>query len=154
MHAARLMSASEAAVLIAAPLPVVSKLKAALPDDVQVMAAETYDDALGHLRERRVDLLIVCYIFDDVRPYRLLNHLQALGERPPAMLVRALPVPLREKEEDVRAAYAPLGVREFQNFSDQEKREGTKAALAQFGRIVLGLLRRLPSAQETHSRST
>jgi CheY-like chemotaxis protein len=140
------MSASEAAVLIAAPLPVVSKLKAALPDQVQVTAAETYDEALARLGEQQVDLLIVCYVFDDLRPYRLLNHLQALGERPPAMLVRALPVPLREKEEEVSAAYAPLGVRAFQNFSDQEKREGTKAALAQFGRLVSGLLRRVPSA--------
>src|SRR5688572_10550122 len=140
------MSTSAAAVLIAAPIAVVSKLKAALPDDVHVTAAETYDEALARLGERQVDLLVVCYIFDDLRPYRLLNHLQALGERPPAMLVRALPVPLREKEEEVSAAYAPLGVRAFQNFSDQEKREGTKAALAQFGRLVSGLLRRVPSA--------
>jgi hypothetical protein len=137
------MSASEAAVLIAAPSAVVSKLKAGLPDQVEVMAAETYDDALARLGERRVDLLVLCYVFDDVRPYRLLNHLQALRERPPAMLVRALPIPLREKEEELRAAYAPLGVREFQNFSDQEKREGTKAALARFRSIVLGLIRKL-----------
>jgi hypothetical protein len=134
------MSASEAVVLIAAPSSVVSKLKAGL-DHVQVMAAGTYEEALACLRERRVDLLIVCYIFDDVRPYRLLNHLQDLGERPPAMLVRALPVPLREKEDEVRAAYGPLGVREFQNFSDQEKSQGTKAALEQFRRLVLGLIR-------------
>jgi hypothetical protein len=32
-------------------------------------------------------------------------------------------------------------VREFQNFSDQEKIEGTQAALAQFRSLVLGLLR-------------
>jgi PleD family two-component response regulator len=141
------MATPEAAVLIAAPPAVVSKLKAGLPDHVHVMAAETYDDALARLGERPVDLLIVCYVFDDVRPYRLLNHLQALSERPPAMLVRALPIPLRENEEDVRAAYAPLGVREFQNFSDQEKREGTQAALAQFGRLVLGLIRGLAGAK-------
>jgi hypothetical protein len=141
------MATPETAVLIAAPPAVVSKLKAGLPDDVEVMAAETYDEAVARLGERQVDLLVVCYVFDDVRPYRLLNHLQALGERPPAMLVRALPIPLREKEEEVRAAYAPLGVREFQNFSDQEKEEGTTAALAQFGRLVLGLIRGLPGAQ-------
>jgi hypothetical protein len=134
-----------AVVLIAAPSPVVSKLKAGLPDHVEVQAAETYDDALARLRERQVDLLIVCYIFDDVRPYRLLNHLQELDEPPPAMLVRALPVPLREKEEEVRSAYAPLGVREFQNFSDQEKIEGIKVALAQFRELVLRLVRVRPS---------
>jgi CheY-like chemotaxis protein len=146
---------SKAAVVIAAPIAVVSKLKAALPDDVQVTAAETYDEALARLGERPpVDLLVVCYVFDDVRPYRLLNHLQALGELPPAMLVRALPVPLREKEEEVRAAYAPLGVREFQNFSDQEKREGTKAALAQFSRLVLGLIPRLGNASAARARGS
>jgi PleD family two-component response regulator len=115
-----------AVVLIAAPSPVVSKLKAGLPDHVEVQAAETYDDALARLRERQVDLLIVCYIFDDVRPYRLLNHLQELDEPPPAML-------------------APLGVREFQNFSDQEKIEGIKVALAQFRELVLRLVRVRPS---------
>jgi hypothetical protein len=127
-------------VLIAAPSAVVSKLKTGVADHVEVLAAETYEAALACLSERQVDLLIVCYIFDDVRPYRLLNRLKELGEAPPAMLVRALPVPLREKEEEVRTAYAPLGVREFQNFSDQEKIEGTKVALAQFRQLVLRLV--------------
>jgi hypothetical protein len=134
------MSASGAVALIAAPFPIVRKLKAGVADQVDVMAAETYEKALACLRERQVDLLVVCYVFDDVRPYRLLNHLQELSEPPPAMLVRALQIPLRENEDEVRAAYAPLGVSEFHNFSDQEKREGTKAALAQFRRLVLGLV--------------
>jgi|SRR5688572_27573948 len=131
--------------LIAAPSAVVSKLKGGLPDHFEVVAAETHDEAVARLRERRVDLLILCYIFDDVRPYRLLNHLHELGEAPPTMLVRALPVPLRGSEEEVRTAYAPLGVREFQNFSDQEKIEGTKAALARFRQLVLGMVRARPS---------
>jgi hypothetical protein len=70
------------------------------------------------------------------------------------MLVRALPVPLREKEEEVRAAYAPLGVREFQNFSDQEKIEGIKAALAQFRQIVLGLARVGPGGARARDSQT
>lgn len=134
------MSASRPVVLIAAPVSVVNKLKAGVADQVEVVAAETYEDALTCLRERQVALLIVCYIFDNMRPYRLLNHLQELSEPPAAMLVRALPVPLREDEQDVRRSYAPLGVREFQNFADQEKSEGMKTALAQFRSLVLGLV--------------
>ena len=120
------MSASKPVALIAAPSAIVSKLKAGVADHVEVLAAETYEAALACLRDARVDLLVVCYLFDDVRPYRLLNHLQELGEPIPAMLVRAQPVPLRENEEEVRTAYAPLGVREFQNFSDQERSKGRK----------------------------
>ena len=138
------MRASGAVVLIAAPSSVVSKLKAGVADHVDVVAAETYDEALACLRERHIDLLIVCYIFDDVRPYRLLNHLQALGKRPPAMLVRALPVPLREKEEGCHSLCTTRRAR-IPKFSDQEKVEGTQAALAHFRSLVLGLIRRLPS---------
>lgn len=134
------MSADRPVVLIAAPSFVVSKLKRGVDDHVEVVPAEGYDDALVCLRERHVDVLIVCYVFDDVRPYRLLNHLQDLDERPPAMLVRALPIPLREKEQDLRKAYEPLGVRVFQNFSDQENSEGTDAALARFRSLLLDLL--------------
>jgi hypothetical protein len=62
------MSASGAVALIAAPFPIVRKLKAGVADQVDVMAAETYEKALACLRERQVDLLVVCYVFDDVRP--------------------------------------------------------------------------------------
>lgn len=135
------MSASGSVVLIAAPVPVITKLKAGVADRVEVLAAETYEEALACLRERHIDLLVLCYVFDNVRPYRLLNHLQDLRKRPPAMLVRALPVPLREKEAELRRAYGSLGVREFQNFSDQETMEGKEFALAQFRSLVLNLVR-------------
>ena len=134
------MTASRPLALIAAPLSVVNKLRAGVEDHVQVIGAETYEDALPLLRERPVALLIVCYVFDGVRPYRLLNHLPELKPRPRAMLVRALPVPLREEEQSVRASYAALGAGEFQNFSDQERSIGLEAALQQFRKIVLGLV--------------
>jgi hypothetical protein len=134
------MAGSQPLALIAAPMAVVNKLRPGVEDHLHVIAAETYEDALPLLRERQVDLLIVCYIFDGVRPYRLLNHLPELEPRPRAMLVRALPVPLREEEQSLRASYATLGVGEFQNFSDQERSIGREAALQEFRRIVLGLM--------------
>jgi response regulator RpfG family c-di-GMP phosphodiesterase len=136
------MSASPSVVLIAAPSAVVSKLKGGLDERVEVIAAETYDDAVACVGERHVDLLVVCYVFDNVRPYRLLNQLQDLNKLPVSMLVRALPIPLREEEQEVRRAYASLGVSEFQNFSDQERSHGVQAALTRFRSLVFGLLQR------------
>jgi hypothetical protein len=134
------MTASRPLALIAAPNTVVNRLRRGVEDHLQIIAAETYEDALPLLRERPIDLLIVCYVFDGVRPYRLLNHLPELKPRPRAMLVRALSVPLREEDQTLRASYAALGVGGFQNFSDQEKRVGRDAALQQFRKIVLELL--------------
>jgi hypothetical protein len=98
------MPASQSVVLIAVPSPVVSKLNGGLDERVEVIAAETYDDAVACVGERHVDLLVVCYVFDNVRPYRLLNQLQDLNKLPVSMLVRALPIPLREEEQEVRRA--------------------------------------------------
>jgi hypothetical protein len=135
------MSVAHPIVLIAAPISVLNKLKAGVADEVEVIGAETYEQAVACIHEREVHLLIVCYIFDNVRPYRLLNYIQDLGRRPNAMLIRALPIPLREREQELRTSYEPLGVREFQNFSDEENAHGREAALARFRTLVLGLLR-------------
>ena len=129
-----------ATILIAAPTLVCKKLEPVLAKGASVVCAEEFDEAVRLLRVGNIDLLLLCYIFDDVRPYRLLNYLQEHGvAKITTILVRALPVPLQESERQVEEAYQQLGVARFVNLSDAEKREG-EIAVERFGDEVLGLV--------------
>ena len=129
-----------ATILIAAPALVCRKLESVLAKGANVLCAEKFDEAVQRLRGGNIDLLLLCYVFDDVRPYRLLNYLQEHGvAKVTTLLVRALPVPLQESERQVEEAYQQLGVSRFVNLSDAEKREG-EIAVERFGDEVLRLL--------------
>jgi PleD family two-component response regulator len=69
-------------VLVAAPAVVIRQLRAALPEDAEVTGAATWDDAVRGLTEVTPQLIIVCYVFDEVRPYRFIQTRQ--GHRIPA----------------------------------------------------------------------
>lgn len=131
--------------LIAAPAPVVRELGAAFEaDGAEILGAETWEDAMACLHDCEPDVVILCYVFDEARPYRLLQYLGHEWRRRhvPTILVRALPVPLgRSQEEEIRAAYKSLGVDEFFNLYDEGERHGRPAALRAFRDCVLDRLR-------------
>ena len=62
---------------------------------------KTWDDAVSRLEEKAADLIVICYAFDEMRPFRLLQYLRQGRRRAhlPTILVRALPVPLGKNEE-------------------------------------------------------
>ena len=133
---------------IAAPAPIIRQLGEALAaDDVEIVGCETWDDVVSRLEEKNADVLVICYAFDEMRPFRLLQYLRQ--ERPrahvPTVLVRALPVALgRTQEEQIRESYQNLGVDQFFNLYDEKLREGAEPALRNFRNRVLGRLRRAP----------
>src|SRR5690348_11614601 len=134
-------------ILIAAPAAVCRKLESALAGEAAVVCAEEFDAAMELLRAGDVDLLVLCYVFDDVRPYRLLNQMQEQSfAEIPTVLVRALPVPLRDSEKDLEEAYQQLGVRWFFNLSDAARSEGPQA-LERFAHDVLSLVSQTTSAR-------
>jgi CheY-like chemotaxis protein len=136
-------------VFIAAPAAVIRHLGGLFAaHEVEIVGCETWDDAVSRLEEKDADLLVICYAFDEMRPFRLLQYLRQ--ERPrahlPTILVRALPVPLgRTHEEQIRESYQNLGVDQFYNLYDEKQREGAEAALGHFREAVLA---RLPRAAE------
>jgi CheY-like chemotaxis protein len=136
------------AALIAAPAAVIKELGSALANDVERIGVETFDDAIAKTKQRQPNVLIVCYAFDELRPFRLLQHLRQ-EPRPahvPTMLVRALPIPIGEAEEArIREAYTTLGVDQFFNLSDEARRTDRAAALQKFRDAVRALLPRWPS---------
>lgn len=140
-------------ILIAAPAPICRKLESVLAEHADVSCAEGFDAALARLRAGDIDVLVLCYVFDDVRPYRLLNHMQDESLAPmPIVLVRALPVPLRDSETDLEEAYRQLGVTYFVNLSDQERQEGAQA-VQRFAQQVLSLTSLAASASDKHAAS-
>jgi hypothetical protein len=138
------------AALIAAPAAVIKELGSALADEVERIGVETFDDAVATAKERKPNVLIVCYAFDELRPFRLLQHLrqEARAAHVPTMLVRALPIPIGEAEEArIREAYTTLGVDQFFNLSDEARRTDRAAALQKFRDAVRALLPRRPSKE-------
>ena len=117
--------------LIAAPNGVVQTLGNALRElGVQVLAGVTPEAAASHL-DGELDLILVCYVFDDLHPYRFINRIR--NESPhrhtPLILIRALPVPLGESQEwEICRAYKSIGVDEFVNYSQLAHDKGTRHA--------------------------
>ena len=132
--------AGRPSILVAAPATVFNKLRSVLADRADVISATEFDDAARRLRMGDIDLFVLCYVFDDVRPYRILNYMHEEHlTSAKTILVRALPIPLRESEREIEDAYRQLGVAEFVNLSDQERAHGHEA-VERFGDRLLSLL--------------
>ena len=134
--------APRARVLIAAPEVVIRQLGAAVMEHVDVAGAPTWERALECLSEPPLHLVVICYVFDELRPYRLIQHVRDSAQREvPIILVRAVSVPLGEtRETDLRKGYSELGANLFLNFSDYADRHGLDAALQEFQRSVHAML--------------
>ena len=129
---------------MAAASDVIRQISPAL-DAVEVLPAESWDDALAHLRAHEPRGVIVSYAFDELRPFRLLHRLQDEGYRLPSILLRVVPVRLERTEEaDIRQAYQTLGVGEFLNFADIARRQGLDEALQQLRTLVINHLGLFP----------
>jgi len=128
--------------LLAAPAVVIRQLSAPLAEDFEIVGAATWEDAVQGLSRAPPHLVIVCYIFDEMRPYRFVQHVRSSQYgRAPIFLVRAVTVPLGTTQEaDLRRSYTELGVNAFLNFSDLANEQGLDAALQEFRRIALSLL--------------
>ncbi len=130
-------------VLIAAPALVIRQLGRVLPtDEIEVLGAATWEDAAKQLAERP-DVIVICYVFDEMRPYRFIHSITESDEArgTPILLVRAVSVPLGDTPEaDLRHSYAGIGVSEFLNFSDEANQYGLDAALDRFKGVVMRLL--------------
>jgi len=121
---------------------VIRQLRAPVANDVDLIGAATWEDAVQRLSEATPDVVIVCYIFDEMRPYRFVRHVRSTEYgSAPVLLVRAVSVPLGATHEaDLRQSYTELGVSAFLNFSDLANERGLDVALQEFRRVVLSLL--------------
>jgi response regulator RpfG family c-di-GMP phosphodiesterase len=107
-----------------------------LEDDVDVIASETWDQAVKHLDVEKPHLIVVCYAFDEMQPFRFIHHARQYGqgsEELPIILVRAIPAPLGDTNEaQIREAYESLGIDEFFNLIHEAEVHGPEVALQRF----------------------
>jgi CheY-like chemotaxis protein len=117
--------------LIAAPPAVAQTLAKALGElSGEVLGVATPEEA-GPYLDRELDLILVCYVFDDLHPYKFINRIrnESPHKRTPVVLIRALPVPLGESQEwEIRRAYKSIGVNEFVNYSEMVHEKGSAHA--------------------------
>lgn len=143
------MGARRPRILIAAPAAVRRQLGRAFADEAEIVGEETWEQAVIRLHEADPDLIIVCYVFDEMRPFRLLRYARHEWKHRhvPTILVRALPVALGKSEEhDIRESYRALGVDDFFNLRDEALRHGKEAALQRLRDCVLSRLPRFSAA--------
>lgn len=130
-------------VLIAAPAAVVQTLGGALRDlGVEVSGCGTPAEGEQHLK-RRFDLILVCYVFDDLRPYHFIGRIRHESEntKTPIVLVRALPIPLGKSQEwEIGTAYKSIGVDEFCNYSEALHEKGSERANEMLRQVVSSVL--------------
>jgi PleD family two-component response regulator len=130
-------------ILIAAPRDVIRELGAVLSDRAEVLGAATFDESVARISDEQPDLLVICYVFDELRPYRLIQHVMAESENPvPMILARALPVRMGNEEADVRDSYLAMGVSRFLNLWKETEQASRQAALQHFRDCVFDLLPR------------
>lgn len=129
--------------VVVADLPLCLRaIKRLLQNHFRVVEASEYEAAVHAIREEAPNLVIVGYHFDELRPYRLIQHIRKdLANPPPILMVQALPVERGKTEDsDVREAYNTLGVRQFVALQDLFERHGDNEAPREFAKIIWSLL--------------
>lgn len=83
------MASGRPRILIAAPTAVFGRLERLLAGDVAIVGAETLEQAVDRLEDGVPALIVVCYAFDEMRPFRFLHYLrhERRGPHIPTILV-------------------------------------------------------------------
>lgn len=129
-------------VLIAAPLNAYKRIAPALKD-LSVIRCETLDEAIREFQDEKPSLVILGYVFDQMRPFRFVHHLRSDGgsQEVPIIMVQihdwrfdAL------QEQQMREGYRSLGVERFFNFSKEAGARGAEAALHMLRSMIDSLI--------------
>lgn len=121
-------------VLVAALPSTGAWIRDALAAQADVGFAESLESAMSAFRAQRPDLVIVGYHFDHARPYRMIQAVREDSAAVPILLVRALPLDLRDaRDAQIRESYAELGASQYLVLDEHAVGRGDSA-----NRLVLG----------------
>ena len=133
-------------VLLAATVDASKQVTAYLAGLVELVTAHTFDKAVALLCSgERPALVVVGYHFDELRPYRFIQHVKSDPQSAdlPVLLIRALPLHLgTDNVETMRDAYTGIGVTDFVSLHDLERDHGHARAAEVFRQTVLTILLR------------
>jgi len=125
-------------VLLAAPSYIARYVAPALEGDAEVLAGNTLVETLRILKTATPDVLVLSYVFDELRPFRLLAEVESASPEGhlPIVLLKATSVRLGETTEQLRLAYRSLGAMDFFNLWEERMRSGNDVALERLRRAV------------------
>jgi hypothetical protein len=135
-------------VLIAGPAEVCCKgLLLALEDDVQILPCETLDQAVERIRREDPHFIVVCTLFDEMRPFRLIHHVRSELDKPdlPIMLVQIVEAHLGSTlVKQMSDAYGSIGANGFIDLREEAEAYGAERALQRFRASVISRLQLQP----------
>lgn len=137
------MKGKRPCVLVAGPVEVCCKRLRLALEDLEVLHCETLDQAVERIKHRDPDLIVVCYLFDEMRPFRLIHYVRSDLQRSdfPIILVQVVDGHLRDTElRQLRDAYQSIGIDGFVNLSEEIALHGEKDALRRFRTSVISRL--------------
>ena len=133
-------------VLLAATVDASKQVTAYLAGLVELETAHTFEKAAALLCSgERPALVIVSYHFDELRPYRFIQHVKSDPQSAnlPVLLIRALPLHLGTDDvKTMREVYTGIGVTDFVSLQDLERDQGHARAVEVFRQAVLAILLR------------
>ena len=148
--------------MLAGPAAVCCKrLLQVLDDAYDILRCEALDHAVERIQHESPHLIVLCYLFDEMRPFRLVHHVRN-DPRPvqthmpllrndlrrpdlPILLVQPVDWHLDDAQiKQMSDAYESIGINGFVNFHEDVETYGEKMALQRFRTAVTSLL---------HSRS-
>ena len=137
------MKGKRPCVLVAGPVEVCCKRLRLALEDLEVLHCETLDQAVEQIKHRDPDLIVVCYLFDEMRPFRLIHYVRSDLQRSDftIILVHVVDGHLRDTElRQLRDAYRSIGIDGFVNLSEEIELHGEKDALRRFRTSVISRL--------------
>ena len=114
-----------------------------LNDEHDVVQCETLDQALEHLKHQDADLIVLCYLFDEMRPFRLIHHVRnELRRRDlPILLVQPVNWNLDDAQsKQMTDAYESIGIDGFVDLCEDARPRGDEQAFQAFRASVSRLL--------------
>ena len=142
------MEARRPRVLLAGPAAVCCKrLLQVLDDGYDILRCEALDHAVERIQHESPHLIVLCYLFDEMRPFRLVHHVRNELRRPDLPILLVQPVDWHLDDAQIKQmsdAYESIGISGFVNFHEDVETYGEKMALQRFRTAVTSLL---------HSRS-
>jgi PleD family two-component response regulator len=113
--------------------------------DIEVLHAASFDDAMEKAGASQPDLFMVGYHFDEGRPYRLVTQLRSepWAMHKPILVVRALPLYALESEDEaaLRESYRALGASDYLPLYADQQRYDPDVARQRFRDAVVRHLR-------------
>jgi PleD family two-component response regulator len=133
-------------ILIADTNKAMTELRDALGgNEIEVLHASSFDDAMKKAEASQPDLYMVGYHFDEARPYRLVTQLRSepWAAKKPILVIRALALYVLEGESEdaLRESYQALGASDYLPLHSDLERYGRDAALQRFREAVIRHLR-------------